>query len=160
MPGSESEPSLRLSESTDTLLNKATDSYQQILRDPAFANEHEQINIAHLGLSAIAENRGDWAAAQKELETVRDDPSAVKVLADAAKVQLEVLDKLKQPLYVVPPSGVAITQPTTMPFGPFLTPGAATKPTTLPDDALNSILQKLSTTQPVVVPAATRPSGH
>ena len=75
MPGSDSEPSLRLSESTDTLLNKASDSYQQILRDPAFANQHEQINIAHLGLSAIAENRGDWAAAQKELETVRYDPT-------------------------------------------------------------------------------------
>jgi hypothetical protein len=133
LPGSNSEPTLRLSESTDTLLQKSADSYQQVIKDPAFAKQHEQINTAHLGLAAIAENRADWTAAERELKAVIDDPDAVSVLADQAKLQMIGLDTLKKPLYVVPPSGLEApaTMPTTMPFGPFLMPelhSSTTKP--------------------------------
>jgi len=166
LPGSGSEPSLRLAESTETLLGKATDSYQQVLA--AFPNQHEQIDTAHLGLAAIAENRGAWDSASKELNDVINDPDAEAVLVTQAKIQLEALTTLKQPVYVVPPTGTATSLPTTMPeknpqSGSFLPPGStipsATRPTTSPDDAFNSILKNLSTTQPIGG-ATTRPAGH
>jgi hypothetical protein len=160
LPGSDSEASLRLTETTDALLGKATDSYQQVIA--TFPNQHEQIDTAHLGLAAIAENRGDWAAAEKELKSVVDDTNAIAVLAQQAKFQLLELPTLKQPVYVVPPSGIATSQPSTMPastqpektlnFGPFLPTGAPSQPTTAPADAMDSILKKLD--------ATTRPAGH
>jgi hypothetical protein len=160
LPGSDSEPTLRLTESTDTLLGKATDSYQQVIA--TFPNQHEQIDTAHLGLAAIAENRGDWTTAEKELKSVVDDTNAIAVLAQQARFQLLELPTLKQPVYVVPPSGIATSQPsTTMPttepaktltFGPFLPAGATTQPTTVPADALESIIKKIGST--------TKPAGH
>jgi hypothetical protein len=158
LPGSESEPTLRLTESAATLLGKASDSYQQVLS--AFPNQHEQVDTAHLGLAAIAENRGDWELAAKEFNPVINDPNAVDVLAEEAHRQLDLIHLIKQPVYVVPPSGIATSQPT---FGPFLPPGAtsqaATQPTTSPADAFNSILKNLPTTQPVGG-ATTRPARH
>lgn len=151
LAGSDSEASLRLPESADTLLTKASESYQQVLKDPTFADQHQQINAAHLGLASIAENKGDWDTAGKELQAVINDPNAVSVLAVAAKVQLAGLPELKQPVYIAPPTGIAVasTQPAaTMPalMGPFL---PTTLPTTMP--ALPSTMPSLMmpTTKPV-----------
>jgi hypothetical protein len=157
LPGSESEPSLRLSDSSDELLRRSSDSYQQVVKDPALAAEHEAVDSAHLGLAAIAENRGNWDEANKELEAVRDDPNAMKVLAEQAGDQVNSLSALQHPLYIAPPSGVTSTQPTSgpvLPFGPELPNGfqlPSTMPSTVPATAPSSILSS---------PATTRPSGH
>ncbi len=138
MPGSDTEATLRLSESNDVLLQKSTDSYQQVIKDPALANQSESINQAHLGLEAIAENHRDWTAAQKELHAVIDDSNSVPVLVDLAKTKLDALPALEQPVYVLPPSGVATSQPATaptvsLPFGPALpSTKLTTKPSTTP----------------------------
>lgn len=161
LPGSESEPSLRLSDSSDLLLQKSSDSYQQVVKDPALANEHEAIDSAHLGLAAIAENRGNWDEARKELQAVKEDPNAVKVLAEQAGDQLDSLSSLQHPLYVAPPNGVTSNQPTSgpvLPFGPELPNGfqlPSTMPSTMPASAAPSVPRSILTS-----PATTQPSGH
>jgi hypothetical protein len=132
LAGSDSEASLRLPDSSDTLLTKSAESYQQVLKDPAFADQHQQINAAHLGLAAIAENKGDWDTAKKEFEAVANDPNAVPVLADQAKAQASAIAELKNPIYIAPPSGIATTAPAPalpVPLGP---PLPTTWPTTVP----------------------------
>jgi hypothetical protein len=129
LAGSESEASLRLPESPDTLLTKSAESYQQVLKDQTFADQHQQINAAHMGLAAIAENKGDWDTAKKEFDAVINDPNAVPVLADAAKAQLAGLTELKTPVYIAPPSGIAATQPVAAVPAPMMGPFL---PTTMP----------------------------
>jgi hypothetical protein len=131
LPGSSSDPSLQLPESSDSLLTKAGESYQQVLRESAFADQHQQINAAHLGLAAIAENKSDWDKATKEFQAVIDDPNAVAVLAEAAKIELAMMARVKQQVYVAPPSGTPTTQAVSglaTPLGPML-PMPSTMPT-------------------------------
>jgi hypothetical protein len=143
VPGSTTQPGLTLTDSSDALLQKAWDAYQEVIKNSTYADQHEQLDGSHLGLAAIAENRNDWAAAKKELETVRDDSNALPVLAEEAKMQLFALPELQKKMYIPPPSGIA--QTTVTPAGP---PAPSLPPST--QFTLPSVIRS-------VPPATTKP---
>jgi hypothetical protein len=142
---------VQLSESSSAYLQKAWEAYQEVLKNSTYADQHESLSIAHLGLAAIAENRAasgsnpaDWATAKQEFEAVANDPNALEVLAVAAKNQLAMIPDLQTtkyylaPVVETPPALPATTQATTqastmptvlLPMGP---PMPAHLPTTLP----------------------------
>jgi len=140
LPGSTGQPSLQLSESSDALLQKSWDAYQEVIKNSTYADQHEQLDGAHLGLAAIAENRNDWATAQKELEAVENDPSALTVLAAEAKLQIGLLPEMQKKLFLAPPTGNA---PVVVgPSAPVVTPTT--------QFSLPSVMQP-------VIPATTKP---
>jgi hypothetical protein len=122
LPGSTTQPSLQLSDTSDALLQKAWDSYQEVIKNSTYANQHEELDGAHLGLAAIAENRGDFTAAQTELTTVQNDPNALTVLSDLARLQLDGLPGLQKKLYVAPSTGIGPVAQS--PVGPAVPPAA------------------------------------
>jgi type II secretory pathway pseudopilin PulG len=131
--GSTTQPSLQMSESSDVLLQKAWDSYQELLHNSTYADQHEERAAARLGVAAIDENRGDWAAAKTELQAVSDDSNTPAILATTAKIELEQLPNIEKPIYVAPPSGSEIpaTAPAE-PIGPLLPLIPTTRPTSVP----------------------------
>ncbi len=52
LPGAATQPSLRPSESEDTLLTNASDAYNQVLQN--YASEKFAVTAAHFGLAAVA----------------------------------------------------------------------------------------------------------
>jgi len=146
LPGSATQPSLQLGESRATYLQKASDAYSEVVKNSTYADQHEALAEAHLGLAAIAENRAhsdsDWEVAKTELKAVIIDSKALSVLVDRAQAELDNIPKLREEqYYVAPPEGTptstlarpeepikhASTQPTTAP-----TSGPTTMPSTLP----------------------------
>jgi len=121
------------------LLQKAWESYQEVIKNSTYADQHEELDGSHLGLAAIAENRGDWATAQKELETVQNDPNALAVLVELAKGQLKQLPAIQKKMYIAPPTGIAPVAVT--PIGPPM-PAATTQDFSLP-------VEIRATTQPL-----------
>jgi hypothetical protein len=123
LPGSTTQPSLALSDSSDALLQKAWDSYQEVLKNSTYADQYEQLGSAHLAVAAIDENRGDFAAAQKELETVGNNTKIPAVLASLARDQLQQLPEIQKKMYMVPAGGVGpvVVAPATLggPIGPI-----------------------------------------
>jgi hypothetical protein len=151
LPGSTTQPSLALTDSNDTLLQKSWDSYEEVLKNSTYADQYEQLGSAHLGVAAIAENRGDWAAAQKELETVTGDPNSPAALISVAKVQLLQLPEIQKKMFIAPPTGIGpvTIAPASAGGGPIGSAAPVSPPTTqfvLPD--LTSPV-KASTTIPV-----------
>jgi hypothetical protein len=135
LPGSTTQPTLALSDSSDALLQKASDSYEEVIKNSTYADQHEELAGAHLGLAAIAENRGDWAAAKTELETVQNDPNALGALVDLAKIQLAEIPAIQNKMYIAPPTGIGPIALSPMgpvspaaPVGPAMPAPAATQP--------------------------------
>jgi hypothetical protein len=93
-----------------------------VIKNSTYADQHEELAGAHLGLAAIAENRNDWTTAQTELTIVQNDPNALTVLVDLAKLQLAEIPSLQKKLYVAPPTGIG---PVALsPIGPIAPPAA------------------------------------
>jgi hypothetical protein len=145
LPGSATQPSLQLGENSSVYLQKASDAYSEVVKNSTYADQHEALAAAHLGLAAIAENRSDWSNAQAELKAVVDDKSALQLLVDRAKQQLDGISKLRNDqFYVAPPEGTpALAQATTVP---------ATSPTTAPDSMPTTATTKMRTTLPATTP--------
>ncbi len=141
LPGAATDPAVRLPDPPDVLLKRSADAYADAL---AAADDDPTVTgPARLGMAAVAEDRGDWPEARKQLDAVVADGKALTVLADRAKAERDGLPALQRPLYLgVPPA--ATTAPTTAPTtGP--TTGPTTNPTTSPATTV--------TTLPVQTPA-------
>jgi hypothetical protein len=118
LPGAATQPSLRSSESREELLNKAADAYNEVLKSDALVKQHDAMVSAHFGLAAIAENRGEWDTARRELELIVNDTDALPVLVEQAKQQLAGLNEIESPLYLSPatqPASEAMLPPATNP---------------------------------------------
>jgi hypothetical protein len=127
LPGAATQPSLRSSESREELLKKSADAYNEVLKSDAYVKQHDAMVSAHFGLAAIAENRGEWDTARRELELITNDTDALPVLIQQAKSQLDALPEIESPLYLAP-----ATQPAIETLGPPATQSSAT---TLPASA-------------------------
>ena len=148
LPGAETEANLRLPQSSDALLQKSFDAYSEVTKNPTYADQHEILDDAHLGLAAIAENRGDWKTAESEFNAVVNDPNSISVLVDQAKIGLLELPLLQKKLYVAPPSGIG---PATMPVDTGLLGPIGPMPSTL---QLPTTTPVPATSQPVLVPGS------
>lgn len=108
IPAAATQPSLRLASSPKEYLDKAEESYQRVVRNEE-ASSLTATN-AKFGLVAVAENKGEWESARKQLEAIKSDPKTLEVYQTLATQQLEHIDEISKPIYVVP-----ATQPTTSP---------------------------------------------
>lgn len=134
LPGATTQPALRPTDKPSIMLDKAEASYKQVLSDSTFADQHEAIAAAHLGLAAIAENRNDWDSAKKNYQAViKSQPDSPA--ASVARLQLAAVAGLEKPIPLVATTEPVATigpvfhpmPPTTMP-----TKRAAAMPTTRP----------------------------
>jgi hypothetical protein len=151
LPGAATQPALRPDPPADVLLGQAADAYNAVLT--AGGADKEAIASAHLGLAAVAENRGDWATARQQLQAVADDPDGIAVLSQSARTELAGLPALQQPVYLAPPTGVPVPPPppsvptTRAVMGPLL-------PTTLPTSMPTSMPAMMPTSLPTSQPGA------
>ena len=101
--------------------------------DSEFADQHEAIASAHLGLAAIAENRGDWAKAKAELQAVIDHKDDVPAAASVAQQQMTALPGLsaKIPLVAVAAAPAPVMGPK-IPMGVAAPMSSMGKPTSRP----------------------------
>ena len=113
LPGAATQPALRSPEDPSLMLGKAESAYQQVLSDSLFSDQKDALASAHLGLAAIAENRGDWAKAKAQLQAVIDKASDTPVAATLAQQQLTAMPMLMQPIPLVTLAPPALPKPFT-----------------------------------------------
>ena len=92
---------------TQEYLTKAQEAYEKVLK--SHTNSGLPAITARFGLAAIAENRGDWAAATKFYDALSADPAIGPAFKTQAQFRLRQMDKVKRPLFL------ATTQPATLP---------------------------------------------
>ena len=127
----------------DQLLSKAEEAYGK-----ALAAQKEQGYVraaAHMGLGAVAEQRGfdldraskgttaptnkHWAVATEQYEAVTNAADAPQVLKDEAKWQLDQIPRLQQPVWLVAATQAAAMQAAaTQAAGPEAPIAATTRP--------------------------------
>jgi hypothetical protein len=108
LPGAATQPFLQPEESAEQYLAHAADSYQQVLSNDTYKDQHDAAISARFGLAAIAENRHDWTTALDQLQRIIDDSDVTPPLRDLATRQRSALPQLQTSLYLS-------TQPTTAP---------------------------------------------
>jgi hypothetical protein len=135
LPGAATQPTLRLSRTSDEYLSQSADAYQNVLKN--FPSQPDTDLAANFGLAAIAENRHNWDEAAKTYQQIKDS-NVDQMYKDLADARLKLLPEIEKPMLVgdmpnkpvqVPfaaASQPATTQPTTQAFTP------ATQPTTQP----------------------------
>ena len=142
-PEAATQPSERIEESSDELLQRAENAYKEVLAK--YPAQTLAVASARFGLAAIAENRGDWEAAGQQYEAVRDDETLGQAFTEQAKLRLENLDEIKNPMLIIATTRPAAESPTTV-------------PTTLPADLSGTIERPAPTTAPTAAPATTQPA--
>ena len=88
----------RLDNTPQEYLTKAQDAYEKVLK--AHKDSILPAMTAQFGLAAIAENRGDWAAAIAIYEALSSDPATSPAFKTQALYRLKQLDKVKRPLFL------------------------------------------------------------
>ncbi len=111
----------------EKLLGAAEGAFRRILAE--FPDRHEAVVRAHLGLAAIAEDRGDRQEAARQYKAILDDPklAAITMYKGIASAREATLDERMKPVEILPSTRPAATQSATMPT----TTRAATMPTTM-----------------------------
>ncbi len=127
LPGATTQPSLRISESSDDLLKKSADAYNEVLKTDAYVKQKNAAVSAHFGLAAIAENHRDWDTAREQLELITKDPDALPPLVATARKQLTLLPQMQTPLYLAPATQPVAAATDNIPM-PLLRP--STQPST------------------------------
>ncbi|MGB9626291.1 MAG: tetratricopeptide repeat protein [Phycisphaerae bacterium] len=119
----------------EKLLGAAEAAFRRIVAE--FPDRHEAVVRAHLGLAAIAEDRGDREEAARQYKAILDDPklAAVTMYQGIAAARAGTLDERMKPVEILPATRPAATR-------------TATSPTTTQ-----------AATMPVSAPGASRPTG-
>lgn len=97
----------RLDSTPQEYLTKAQEAYEKVLK--SHKTSILPVMTARFGLAAIAENRGDWAAASAIYEALSADPATSPAFKTQAQFRLLQLDKVKRPLFL------ATTRPASVP---------------------------------------------
>jgi hypothetical protein len=123
LAGAATQPSLKMAESDEDLLEKARAAYEAAAK--AEGASPLTVTNARLSLAAIAEQRGKWDEAKLHYEQVQSDPRTATAFQNEAKVRLEDLGDLAKPVFIGGPATKPVTD---LPeFGP---PAPTTGPTT------------------------------
>lgn len=104
-------------------LADAEAAYKQVL--DAHAGEELPATAARFGLAAIAEQRGDWAAARAQYDAVLADAESLQSHKALATSRRDLLDQISRPVYRSP-------APATAPVAAAATPIAAPQTPELP----------------------------
>ena len=144
IPGAQTQPSLRMSKSSDEFLNAARSAYEQVIQ-PQFSGQTLAVFQARLGLAAIAENQQKWDAARQQYQAIIDSPTFPPEFKSYAKDRLAELPQLEKPALLGEGPNL-FANPSTAPaaMGPF--PISQTAPATVPTTTPTS---SPSTTQPI-----------
>jgi tetratricopeptide (TPR) repeat protein len=127
LPAAATQPSLRVRQSSQELLDGAARDYQRVIDD--YPEQTLARDSALFGLAAVAEDRAAFDDAAQRYQQIMNDDSFPQSLRDAAKTKLADLDKMRKPIYF----GLyprPTTQPTTLaaqspsPQSPGPQPGA------------------------------------
>jgi hypothetical protein len=108
----------------EKFLGAADRAFRRIIAE--FPDRYEAVARAHLGLAAIAEDRGDRAEASRQYKAILDDPklAAITMYQSIASAQEKTLSERMKPVQILPATRPAATQAATMPT----TTSAATRP--------------------------------
>jgi hypothetical protein len=111
--GPTTQPAPRPGKTTEEYLALAEGSYKRAIQlngDPV------SVNVARLGLAAIAENRGQWDEAKKIYDALTADANASQAIKTMATFRGRQLEELRRPLFTTPATqAVATTMPATAP---------------------------------------------
>jgi hypothetical protein len=122
-------PTLRLEQSPQQLFEVARRSFEEVIKN--YADRPGDVHAARLGLAAIGESTGDFAAAKTMYDAVLADAGATAVVKAIAKSKLAALPELSRPLNMPAFSGASTTMPSTVPV-PATVPGVIVSPGTPP----------------------------
>jgi len=143
LPGSATQPTLRLDIEPTQALDAAEQQYKKVLDE--YADQKLAVIGARFGLAAIAENRGQWTAAKQQYDSLVNDSTVPKPFQTEAKADLDRLPSIQSPAYLATPAPTS--RPTTT---ELLTPAEAplgpASPTTT--TTAQSIARPASTSAP------------
>jgi predicted negative regulator of RcsB-dependent stress response len=97
LPAAATQPSMQLPKSSSDYLSAAASAFSEVLNDPLSSN-HAALTAARLGLAAVAENKVDWASADRYYNEVFKDSQTDATMKDYAEHRLKMLDDLKKPV--------------------------------------------------------------
>jgi hypothetical protein len=149
LPGAATQPSLQLPRDPQQLLKGAREAYQTVL--DKYPDQQQAVIAARFGLAAIAENMGEWDAAQTQYNTVAQIPNVPQAYLTLAKFRLDRLPEIRQMPRIAEPASM----PTAAMPAPLPTGIAAPAPTTAPTIAMSTT--KPAATTPVMPPAPSKP---
>lgn len=108
IPGAETQPSLKLTESDADLLKKARAAYEAAA-NTAGASPLTVAN-ARLSLAALAEEQSKWEEARKHYEQLLADPRTPEPFKNDARVRIEELADLSKPILIGKPATRPVTE--------------------------------------------------
>jgi tetratricopeptide (TPR) repeat protein len=121
--GADTQPSLKLEDADDVLLDRAKASYEQAVQVDGAAPL--TIANARLSLAAVAEQRKQWDEARKQYEQIVADARMPEAFKNEARVRLDDLKELAKPVLLGKPATAPAPEP-----GPDLGPAGPPLPTT------------------------------
>jgi tetratricopeptide (TPR) repeat protein len=130
--GAATQPQLALQHPPAVYLENAEDAYKNVLKN--YASQKVAKVTALLGLAAIEENRGNWDQAKEYYNQVLADQSLAQAFRDVARQRLELIPRIRTPVYL---GSFSSTQPS-----PPATMAAATLPATQPATHAESRMTK------------------
>jgi hypothetical protein len=140
IPGAATQPGAQIRDPRE-LLSNASEAYRSVVDN--FADvKHAQI-AARFGLAAIAENQGNWDAAQQQYQAITSQAGEFPAYKTMAQERLDILPKLRQPVLMAQAS----TEPTTQ-------AGAASAPALPPFVAAPKPATTSATTSVTALPSA------
>lgn len=101
-------------------LDDAEQAYTEILSK--YADQKEYAAIALISLGAVAETRGDFDKAKAWYDKVTGDASLRPVYHEIASGRAKMLDEIRKPHLLAPPSSQPSSQPSTQPAAAALPP--------------------------------------
>jgi hypothetical protein len=160
LPAAATQPSMQMPKSSSDYLAAAASAYSEVLSSP-LSDNHAALTAARLGLAAIAENKSDWASADKYYSVVLSDASTDSTMKEYSQRRLKLLDDLKKPVLLAgaenenTPSPLNLGGPAPAPAvgPPILGPAA---PTTVAAPEFSPF--NLSPSQPPLAVPSTAPS--
>lgn len=141
-PEATTRPSLALQEDREGPLAVAKQAYEDVLRH--YPDNTMAVLSARFGLAAIAENAGDWAAAEQHYQAIVSNQKFHEAFRKQAEQRLKTLDDIRQPVFIADRSSLAAAE--TAPAD-VKTPAETPAPSTQP--AEDAAAEPAATTQPV-----------
>ena len=126
--GADTQPTLKLEERDEDLLEKARAAYEAAARTEGASPL--TLTNARLSLAAVAEERGKWDEARQHYEQVVADARTPEAFRNEAKVRLEDLADISNPVLIGEPA--TAPAPGSLELGPPMptTARSTTRPTT------------------------------
>jgi hypothetical protein len=128
VPGAATQPTLRMEQTPEQLINGAAESYTGVLNQ--YAEQTNAVIGAHFGLAGIAENRGNWDEAKQHYQSIIDNTKIAEAFRGQAKLRLENMHEWSQPVLLVPATTQAVERG--VPFVTSTTPSTTQSATTRP----------------------------